>query len=125
MARGRVECTHVRRMCRSGRARLLYMQTGTRNAGQGVEWKGRQVCGRCALGKACGAYSDCASYNCRNSTCLPTVPFVHTPHLLHAYLDSGFYFNSFLCIHGKVSRINTRHISVFNLFLTFNITIAW
>lgn len=53
-ARGRVEWTHVRRMCRSGRARLLYMQTGTRNAGQGVEWKGRQVCGRCILARARG-----------------------------------------------------------------------
>merc|ERR1719483_114971 len=34
------------------------------------------------------------------------------------------YFHSFFCIHGKVSSINTRNISVFNLFFTFNITIA-
>lgn len=55
------------------------MQTGTRNAGQGVEWKGRQVCGRCILARA-RAWSFLDTYRVSLSTLqseYTTTPVAH------------------------------------------------
>ena len=69
---------------------------GQRNGEETAVDCGGRECARCAVGAACSEGTDCLSSTCTGGVCASTVPYVHTAALLSSYLNSDFYYNSFL-----------------------------
>ena len=69
---------------------------------------GGRLCARCALGKTCAADSDCLSTSCHRGRkeCVVATPFLHTPTMLEGYLNSSFYYTSFL--HHAIHQVRCR-----------------